>query len=165
MKWYKYFIGVIIVIVGIILFQLIPNCSGDDVRPIEDIGPLKEVIKEQKLEKDTAHQIAVKAVETVTVYVTKWRTLKPKLDSIPCPEALNEVMILTDSIVKVDSTAIKALQDEVLIGNMIIKNQDSVIKIDSANLVLKDKQIRKLKRHRRILIGVAGALVILSVVK
>lgn len=165
MKWYKYFIGAIIITVGIILFQLIPNCSGEDVRPIEDIGPLKEVIKEQKLEKDTAHQIAVKAVETVTVYVTKWRTLKPKLDSIPCPEALNEVMILTDSIVKVDSTAIKALQDEILIGNVIIKNQDSVIKMDSANLVLKDKQIRKLKRHRVLLIGIAGALGVLSVVK
>lgn len=145
-KLFKGIIALAILVCVVILLQL---CSSEpDIKPIEDIGPLKEVIKEQKLEKDSIHDKAVAAVNTVTVYVTKWRTLKGMVDSMPCPDALAEVIVLTDSIVATDSTAISELKAELFVSNLIIANQDTLIKKDSAVIAQKDKEIRKQKRWK-----------------
>ncbi len=152
MKWFKPVLIGCIIVVGIILFQLIPKCNSEVIEPLDD--SIKDTIAAQKLRKDSIHEVAVKAVETVTVYVTKWRTLKGRIDSIPCPEALTEVITLTDSIIQVDSTAIAELKAELFVADLIIANYDTLVRKDSVRLAVKDKTIRRLKRQRNIAAGV-----------
>ena len=154
-NWYKYIILACIITVGVVIFQLIPKCSTDVIEPLDD--SIKDTIAAQKLRRDSIHEVAVKAVETVTVYVTKWRTLKWRVDSIPCPEALAEVITLTDSIVKVDSTAIAELKAELFVADLIIANYDTLVKKDSVRIASLNRKVRKLKRQRNIAAGV-GAL-------
>lgn len=154
-KLFKITITASLIVVGVVIFQLIPKCSTESVEPLDD--SIKDTIAAQKLRKDSIHDLAVKAVETVTVYVTKWRVLKGRIDSIPCEQALPLVVHLTDSIIQVDSTAIAELKAELFVSDLIIANQDTLIKKDSARISVKDKTIRKLKLQRNIAAGV-GAL-------
>lgn len=91
------------------------------------------------------------------VYVDRWRSVKTRTVSMPCPEALAEVIVLTDSIISIDSTQISQMNAELFIKDLVIANQDTLLKIDSVAIRKKDKTIRQLKRQRNIAAGV-GAL-------
>ena len=162
MKWYKPILIGCIIVVGIIIFQLIPKCNSEVIEPLDD--SIKDTIAAQKIRKDSIHSVAVKAVETVTVYVTKWRALKGQLDTLPCPDALVKVITLTDSIIQVDSVAISELKAELFVSDLIIANQDSVIVRDLVKIASQEKKIQKLKFWNRffkvttVIAGVAAAV-------
>ena len=146
MTWLKYVIGGAIIVVAVILLQM---CEGEQ----QPTAPTVYIVRKDSI------QVKVLYKDSIRIkYVDRWHTLKPRLDSIPCPEALAETIVLTDSIIMVDSSEISSLKAEILIDNLIIDNQAEQIKQDSA-------KIHKLKRHRRILAGIAVALGVIAAVK
>lgn len=134
-----YYALLVLAFAVLIIYLFPPNCSG---KPYIAAKPTV-LIKQKDSIRD---RIVYKDRERI-VYVTKYRTLKGKVDSIPCPEALNQVIVLTDSIIVVDSSLISSLKAELLVDSLIINEQGKVIKKDSTQIV---KLERKLKRNRKL---------------
>lgn len=139
-------------LVGLFFGFLVQKCSGDPVTPVEN--NLKQTIRKQKAQADSTENESRKKDSVRIVYVTKWRTLKPKLDSLPCPEALAEVIILTDSIITVDSSLICSLRAELFIDSLIIRNQDSLILNDSIQIASLSKKLKRQKTATKVVAGV-----------
>lgn len=136
----KWFVIICLILIGVILALCLPKCSSEPI--VINNNPIKATVQKQKLKADSLDKASDKTDLVRIVYVTKWRTLKPKLDSIPCPEALAEVIVLTDSIIMVDSTQISELNAELFVKDLIIAGQDTIIKNDSIAL---KKLTKKLK--------------------
>lgn len=134
---------------------LVGYCSHQPSEPI-NINAIekKGVVNKQKRIADSLDKRSDITDSIRIVYVERWHKIKGRVDTIPCPEALAEVIVLTDSIITVDSTLISQLNGELFIKDLIIANQDTLLRIDSATIRKKDKSIRKLKRQRNIAAGV-----------
>lgn len=141
----------------------IPKCSSEPI--VVNSNPIKATIKKQKLKADSLDKASDKTDSVRIVYVTKWRTLKPKLDSIPCPEALADIIILTDSIITVDSTQISELNAELFVKDLIIANQDTLLKNDSIAIKKLTKKLKWQKvKTKAVAVGM-GVLLGLSLIR
>lgn len=149
--------NIIIALLAIVIVMLCFYKCGSTQVTIDNSG-LKKAINNDKLTKDSIRERIVYKDRVKTEYVIKWRNFKGKVDSIPCPEALNEAIILTDSIIVVDSSLVASLKAELLIDSLIIKNQDSLIIQDSVKIAALNKEIKKHKRQKKfiILAGLTG---------
>lgn len=132
------------------------KCDGDQ-QPVDNSN-LKKTINNDKFKKDSIKERIVYKDRWRTEYVVRWRNFKGKVDSIPCPDALNQAIILTDSIIVVDSSLVASLKSELLIDSLIIKNQDSLIVQDSVKISSLNKEIKKHKRQKKFitLVGLTG---------
>lgn len=140
--------NIIIVILTLCVIILCFNkCGNYPEIPDNSVKP----IKIYKVKKDSIRDRIVYKDRWRVKYVEKYRYFKHKVDSVPCPEALNEVLILTDSIIKVDSSLICSLKSELLIDGLIISNQDSLITQDSVKIAGLEKSIKKHKRQKNFI--------------
>lgn len=149
--------NIIIAILALcIIFLCFYKCGGEQTQV--DNSALKNVINKDKLTKDSIRERIVYKDRIKTEYVVKWRSFKGKVDSIPCPDALNQAIILTDSIIVIDSSLVASLKSELFIDSLIIKNQDSLIVQDSVKIVSLKKEIKKHKRQKKFitLVGLTG---------
>ena len=149
-NWLHYIlIGALLIILWLLMFP--PSCeSKPDYSPI-----LKGEIQKATLKKDSIQQRIVYKDRERIVYVTKYRTLKGKVDSIPCPEGLAQVIVLTDSIIVKDSSEIQSLKAEILTDNFIIDSQKKVIYSDSVQLRKLNKKLRR-QKVKTWIVGVLG---------
>lgn len=163
-RYYKLFIMGCISVVFLIVFSQFKSCG--ETEPVNtDMESKKEKIRKDKIKADSLDKASDKTDSVRIVYVTKWRTLKPKLDSIPCPEALSEVILLTDSIIIVDSTQISELNAELFVKDAIIANQDTLISVDSITIRKLTKQLKRQKAKTKLAWIVAGVLGGVALVK
>lgn len=150
MKWHKPLIIGCIIVVGIIIFQLIPKCSTDVIEPLDD--SIKDTIAAQKIRKDSIHEKVVYKDSVRTVHHHHWHIARH--DSlIPCDQKL----AIADTLIQIDSSLIAELKAELFVADLIIVNQDTLIKKDSVRIASLNRKVRKLKRQRNIAAGV-GAL-------
>ena len=120
---------------------MIPKCTPEVYEPLDDS------ISINKAKKDSIKERVVYKDRWRTEFVVKWRTLKGRIDTLPCEEALPLVINATDSIIYIDSSEIASLKAEILIDSLIISDQDKRHSQDSTN-------IKKLKRQRNLAAGI-----------
>lgn len=158
----KWIVVILVLIVAVIVLSL-SKCGNPEPININAIEK-KGVIGKQKRIADSLDKRSDITDSIRIVYVERWHKIKGRVDTIPCPEALAEVIVLTDSIITVDSTLISQLNGELFIKDLIIANQDTLIKKDSVRIASQEKKIRKLKFWNRLfkvttVIAVAAAAV------
>lgn len=143
--------GIVCAFIGFI----VPKCDPEPINfnTIEK----KNVINKQKRVADSLDKRSDITDSIRIVYVDRWRAVKTHTVIAPCPEALDRVITLTDSIISIDSTQINQLNAEIYVKELIIANQDTLLRVDSIELLAKDKKIRKLKWQRNIAVG-AGTI-------
>lgn len=142
-------------IVIILAMLLIPKCSNV---PDPVFKPSMQILR-----KDSIHERVVYKDRWRTEVVYRYRHIK--VDSLPCPEALSEVIVLTDSIITIDSSEISSLKAEVLIDNLIINSYKSKIISDSVVITKLSKKLRRSRRWNKILIVVSLGAIGVAVVR
>lgn len=131
------------------------KCSTDPVPLIPTATTkLKETVRKQKIAKDEIRKESDKLQKVREPLVKQYKTVKAKKDSLPCPEALAQVIFITDSILYTDSALINSLRAELFIDSLIIANQDSIIVRDSVQIVDLSKKLKKQKRRTKLVAGV-----------
>ena len=160
-RW-EWVVLIFILVIAVIVLSL-SKCENPEPININAIEK-KGVIGKQKRIADSLDKRSDITDSIRIVYVERWHKIKGRVDTIPCPEALAEVIVLTDSIITVDSTLISQLNGELFIKDLIIANQDTLIKKDSVRIASQEKKIRKLKFWNRLfkvttVIAVAAAAV------
>lgn len=154
---------VLIAIIAILLGLLTNTCHSD--LPGEDVSrekdSLKNVIAHQKHVADSLKLLADKDDSVRTEYITYWRTKIKTIiqhDSIPCDSVLPIVITVCDSIISKDSIYISDLKKIIKTDSVTIAVQDQMITMDSTSIANLQKEVKKLKRHRRWLLGSTGVL-------
>ena len=142
--------NIVIAILALCVIILIAfkGCGTEPIKPIEPL----------KAKNDSIHERVVYKDRWRTEVVVKYRTLKGRIDTIPCPDALNQAIILTDSIIMVDSSLISSLKAEILIDNLIISQ-------DSIKIISLTKDVKKQKRRKKLWQSIAVALGVIAAVK
>lgn len=161
-KAYKWFMTICLMIVGGIIFSIMPKCSKEPV--IDNTIQLKkEIIKDKALADSVKRQVIYKDSIRI-VYVNKYRDVKTYIN-LPCDTVLKLVEMACDSIIIVDSSEIASLKAEILIDGLIINNQDKLIRMDSITIMGLNKSIRKHKRQKKLIAGGMGALLLISLLR
>lgn len=151
------------IIIAILTLTVIILCFAKCEKPTLVQPDIKNKISEQKQDKDSIRERIVYKDRVRIQYVEKYR--KFKHDSMPCPEALNEVLVLTDSIIVVDSSLIASLKAELFVDSLIIKNQGDLITQDSIKIVSFNKEVKKQTRRKKVWQAISLALGVTVLVK
>ena len=148
----KYISIGIITILSILL--LITHCNKPVIKPVDNTNIYKEAIKKYLSKKDSLDKLS-KSQDSVRIeYITKWRTkIKYIHDSIPCDSALPIIVNHCDSIIYHDSVYINTLKQIIKVDSSIIHNQKFIIFADSVKIDSLNKDIKKHKRHKKLLTG------------
>jgi RNase adaptor protein for sRNA GlmZ degradation len=134
------------------------SCESKPIQPIENIEQLKDSIRVLKSQKQISKDSIVYKDSIRTKIVTRWKEVRH--DSlIPCEEKLS----ICDTIIRADSSLIGELKANLAISDLIIFNQDLIIKSDSVTIAGLYKQVKKERRKKRlwqaISAGLAGVVV------
>ena len=141
-------LAVAILVVCLLLFDKC-NSKPEQVT-YNDSDSLKQVIAAQTRVKDSL-LIAVKKKDTIRVEVIrKYRILKH--DTIYA-NICDPIIQLCDSIILVDSSLIVDLKHVIKIDSVIIGNYKKVTHNDSISIVGLNKEVKKQKRQKRLLLG------------
>jgi hypothetical protein len=156
-----------IIIIGlsiIVILLLFKSCNPDVEVAAEssrEKDSLKNIIADQKHIADSLKHVAIKDDSVRVEYITQWRT-KIKImiehDSIPCDSILPLVVTTCDSIISKDSIYIKDLRDIIYTDSIIMDSQAQVMVLDSTKIAKLEKDVTKLKKHRKWLFGSTAIL-------
>jgi len=148
-----------------VVFQLIPNCS-ETPEPLDDgNGVLKTRIAEEKADKDSLKLRIVYRDRIQKEYVIQYRFIKGRIDSIPCEQALPQIISACDSVIAGDSTLIGELKAEIFVSDLIIANQATLIQKDSVQMASLNKKLRRQKRITKVVAGVGAVGWLIAVFK
>ena len=93
----------IFILIGIILACIFVKCEPEKIGNSEfdptENEILKSVIQDLNHDKDSLQKVAAKKDTVRTVYVTKWKQLKGRIDSIPCDSAIVLVVNMCGNII------------------------------------------------------------------
>jgi len=145
---------VVLLLATIVCLLLFDKCNKkvEPTSSVEISDSIKQAISAQ-YEARIDSLILDKQKDSIRVqYVTKWRKLKQDTAFIPCDSILPKIVNLCDSIILVDSSQIATLKNIVALDDSIISNYKKVTKNDSLLIVSQNKEIKKHKRHKKILI-------------
>lgn len=155
----KYFYIVIIAILLIIL--AFKSCNNKPIE-VHNNEPLKTKVKTLTIKKDSSNVAANKSDSTRIKYVIKWRT---KLHDTIIYKPCEELILICDSIIIVDSTEISQLKQVINFSDSIITTQKVMLYNDSLDLLAAQKLQRKTKRQRNLALlglGVVGGVLIVK---
>jgi len=157
-----------VVILGLALIWLCLNqCNGTQPVPKTETENLRDSLKAEifkgKSDKDSVKTLVLYRDSIRTRVI--WRYRDGKTLMLPCDTMLQIVWAECDTIIKVDSTLISELRAELFIDDLVIRNQDSLIYVDSVAISGLQKQVRKQKRRKKFFMAVALALGLVAVVK
>lgn len=158
-KQIKYYIPYIIILILAICLWF-KGCGDKPI--VKDNTTIKTNIKKLEVKK-VAEQVKANKTDSIRIkYVTKWR-LKIK-DSIvykPC----EELIIICDSIITVDSTQISQLRHVNLLNDSIITDYKVMHYNDSIDKVCLTKWGKKQKRQKNLALlglGVLGGVLLVK---
>jgi len=149
------------IIVILLLFKACDPGSGITQESSREKDSLKHIIADQKHIADSLKHVAVKDDSVRVEYITQWRT-KIKImiehDSVPCDSILPLVVTTCDSIISKDSIYIKDLKDIIYTDSIIMDSQAKVMVLDSTKIAKLERDVIKLKKHRKWLFGSTAIL-------
>lgn len=154
----------ILILLGILAASLIFFYKCESKTPDLPITPdktdsIKKVNYKLEHERDSLLVIAKKKDSVRVDAVAKYRSLKGKVDSIPCDSLLPQIVNICDSIVLVDSSEIASLKEIIKLDSGIISNYKKIVVNDSTTIAGLNKQIKKHKRQKKWLgVGMAAAI-------
>ena len=153
----KYIPYVIILILAICLW--FKGC-GDKVA-LSDNTPIKSNIKKLTVKKDSVKLAANKTDSIRTKIVIKWRAAKHDTIYKEC----KELIVICDSIIKIDSTQISQLRQVITLSDSIIDNQKIIIHNDSIDKIALTKWGKKQRRQKNLAflgLGVLGGMLLIK---
>ncbi len=158
----------IFILIGIIFACIFVKCEPETV--VNDFDPteneiLKSVIQDLNNDRDSLLKITGKKDSVRTIYVTKWKQLKGRIDSIPCDSAIVLAVNMCDTIIMHDSSQIATLKDVIKLDSNIIANYEKVVKNDSLHIESLKKEVKKHKRQKRAALIVAAVFGGIAIIK
>ena len=159
----------IFILIGIVLWFTL--CSEKETKTEDSLQYdveneiLKSVIQDLNHDKDSLQKIADKKDSSRTIYITRWKQLKGRIDSIPCDSAIVLVVNMCDTIITQDSSQITTLKDVIKLDSNIIANYETIVKNDSLHIESLKKYVKKQRKHKKaalIVAAVFGGLAILK---
>ncbi len=146
---YKIILLIITSVLVTIYFTGCPKTENPEPTNNIENAILKQVIGDLNHDRDSLLK-ATKLNEITSIeYIDRWRTLKGRIDSIPCDSAIILVVNTCDTIIDHDSTLISDLKTIIKVDSNIIAQQEQIIKNDSIKNAETDKQIEKHMRAKR----------------
>lgn len=148
-------VAVIVILLGLLTKECDPQ--QPETNTLKD--SLKTVIKNQLQIVDSLKGVANKNDSVRIEYITQWRTKIKTIiqhDSIPCDSILPIVVSTCDSIISKDSIYISNLKNIIKADSIVINTQNKVMVLDSVTIANLEKDVKKLKRHRKWLLGSTG---------
>ena len=137
----------IFILIGIIFACIFVKCEPEKIGNSEfdptENEILKSVIQDLNHDKDSLQKVAAKKDTVRTIYITRWKQLKGRIDSIPCDSAIVLVVNMCDTIITQDSSQITTLKDVIKLDSNIIANYEKVVHNDSAEIEKYKKAIIK----------------------
>ena len=159
----------IFILIGIIFACIFVKCEPEKIGNSEfdptENEILKSVISELNNDRDSLLKITDKKDSVRTVYITRWKQLKGRIDSIPCDSAIVLVVNMCDTIIMQDSSQITTLKDVIKLDSNIIANYELVVHNDSLYIEQLKKDVKKQRKHKKaalIVAAVFGGLAILK---
>ena len=159
----------IFILIGIIFACIFVKCEPEKIGNSEfdptENEILKSVIQDLNNDRDSLLKITGKKDSVRTIYVTKWKQLKGRIDSIPCDSAIVLAVNMCDTIIMHDSSQIATLKDVIKLDSNIIANYEKVVKNDSLHIESLKKYVKKQRKHKKaalIVAAVFGGLAILK---
>ncbi len=150
----------IFILIGIIFACIFVKCEPEKIGNSEfdptENEILKSVISELNNDRDSLLKITDKKDSVRTVYVTKWKQLKGRIDSIPCDSAIVLIVNMCDTIIMQDSSQIATLKDVIKLDSNIIANYELVVHNDSLYIEQLKKDVKKQRKHKRAALIVAA---------
>jgi len=153
-------LSVAILVVCLLIFD---KCNNKpEIVTYNDTDSLKQVIASQSRVKDSL-LIAVKKKDTIRISIIKrYTTLKH--DTI-FKQVCAPIIKLCDSIILVDSSEIVDLKNVIKVDSVIVANYKKVAEVDSNKIVSLNKEVKKHKRHKRLLCGGLIGLGVIAILK
>jgi len=154
---------VLMVAILVVCLLIFDKCnSKPEIVTYNDTDSLKQVIASQSRVKDSL-LIAVKKKDTIRISIIKrYTTLKH--DTI-FEQVCAPIIKLCDSIILVDSSEIVDLKNVIKVDSVIVANYKKVAEVDSNKIVSLTKEVRKHKRHKRLLCGGLIGLGVIAILK
>ena len=154
----KYIPYVAILILAICLW--FKGCNGKPQK-FTNSELIKTNIKKLTVKKDSVKVEANKTDSIRTKIVIKWRAAKHDTIYKEC----KELIVICDSIIKIDSTQISQLRQVITLSDSIIDNQKIIIYNDSIDKIALTKWGKKQRRQKNLAflgLGVLGGMLILK---
>jgi hypothetical protein len=150
-------------LVLIIILHFFKACTPDipTGESSREKDSLKHIIAYQKRVADSLKTVANGHDSVRLEYITQWRTKIKTIiqhDSIPCDSILPMVVSTCDSIISKDSIYIKDLRDIIYTDSIIMDGQAQVMVLDSIKIAKLERDVAKLKKHRKWLFGSTAVL-------
>ena len=154
----KFIPYVIILILAISLW--FKGCNGKPQK-FTNSELIKTNIKKLTVKKDSVKVEANKTDSIRTKIVIKWRAAKHDTIYKEC----KELIVICDSIIKIDSTQISQLRQVITLSDSIILNQKVIIHNDSIDKVSLTKWGKKQRRQKNLAflgLGVLGGMLLVK---
>ena len=154
----KFIPYIIILILAICLW--FKGCNGKPQK-FTNSELIKTNIKKLTVKKDSVKVEANKTDSIRTKIVIKWRAAKHDTIYKEC----KELIVICDSIIKIDSTQISQLRQVITLSDSIIDNQKIIIYNDSIDKIALTKWGKKQRRQKNLAIlglGVLGGVLIVK---
>ena len=154
----KFIPYVIILILAISLW--FKGCNGKPQK-FTNSELIKTNIKKLTVKKDSVKVEANKTDSIRTKIVIKWRAAKHDTIYKEC----KELIVICDSIIKIDSTQISQLRQVITLSDSIIDNQKIIIHNDSIDKIALTKWGKKQRRQKNLAflgLGVLGGVLIVK---
>lgn len=158
----------IFILIGIIFACIFVKCEPSetvDTKGLSQNEVIKKVVKTFMQHMDSTLKVADKKETERIKYVDRWRTLKGRIDSIPCDSAIVLVVNMCDTIIMQDSSQIATLKDVIKLDSNIIANYERVVKNDSLHIESLKKEVKKHKRQKRAALIVAAVFGGIAIIK
>lgn len=158
-KQIKYYIPYIIILILAICLWF-KGCNGKPQK-FTNSELIKTNIKKLTVKKDSVKVEANKTDSIRTKIVIKWRAAKHDTIYKEC----KELIVICDSIIKIDSTQISQLRQVITLSDSIILNQKIIIYNDSIDKIALTKWGKKQRRQKNLALlglGVLGGVLIVK---
>ena len=153
------------IIIGVLLILLcFKQCNSvvKDYLTTEQNNALKAINVILTKKEDSTKKEVKKTDSVRTKYVIKWRT---KLHDTTIYKPCEELILICDSIIVVDSTEISQLRQVILYSDSIIVNQKVIIHNDSLDITCLKNSVKKQRRQKNLALlglGVLGGVLIIK---
>ena len=154
----KFIPYIIILILAICLW--FKGCNGKPQK-FTNSELIKTNIKKLTVKKDSVKVEANKTDSIRTKIVIKWRAAKHDTIYKEC----KELIVICDSIIKIDSTQISQLRQVITLSDSIIDNQKIIIYNDSIDKIALTKWGKKQRRQKNLALlglGVLGGVLLIK---
>ena len=144
-----------LILIGFIIFAFtFRSCE----KPLPIAEPLKDKVykdikKGDSLKKEVVKQDSIRVIYK-NKFITLWRTLQGDTTYLPC----ENIIVLADSVIRIDSVEIETLKAVIQNKDTTIKDLFKVVRTDSIEIRGLKKQVKRQKLKTKLVAIGMGAL-------